>query len=436
MTTYDLQHCARLLARPEIKTWIERQDSGMIWINSHQITKTVDWISVLAMNLIDHATRLKYITVLRHFSLGSYSDKTGSSPCVVVQSLIFQVLSRNRKHFLNNKSAGLVRQRFENARQDLEQLWAIFLEVIKTAKINCAWIVLDHIDILAEHCPIGEVLALLSYLDDLVMNPSFTFKVFVTARLCGSHHLSSLAGESGAISVHHPIINVPRGSHRHDARLWARYSKKPHRLQQLMPSIGREIPQSPGHSVEAFEHSSDDASDYECLQSKDGTKPAQNSDRRKDRLAPIDKKDSDSDSSLGDDMLLSSEAETTDSESAKRPKRGQISKIMRYSSSDDTSDDDCLTPAKNPGIKKPSDDFAWSSDSDDDVPQTKLPDRPKAVVPQPTESAASHEGRRSSLRPKLNQNSSGSALKSQDQMSDVKMVKKTVTFDSDYDDSD
>ena len=357
MTTYDFQHCAKLLAHLEVKNWIERQDSGMIWINSNPITKNFDCIRVLATNLIDHATHLEYITVLRHFSLGSYLDKTGSSPCVVVQSLIFQVLSRNRRHFLNNQSAGLVRQRFEDARQDLEQLWDIFLEVIKTAKIQCAWIVLDHVDILAEHGHIGEVLAFLSRLDTLVQDKSITVKVFVTARLCGSHHLSNLAGDSGAVSPGHPIINVPRGSHRHEQLLWARYSKKPHRLQQSRPTNSGEAAHLSGPDVEAFGISSDDASDYEHLQNEDVTKPAQASDRRVHSLTRSDVKDSDSASSIGDDMFLFSEAETTNSESANY--RNQISNNLRYSSSDDGSDDDYLTLANSPGLKKPFDGLDW-----------------------------------------------------------------------------
>lgn len=438
MTTYDFQHCAKLLAHPEVKTWMEKQDSGMIWINSHQITKAVDWISVLATDLIDHATHLEYITVLRHFSLGSYSDKTGSSPCVIVQSLIFQILSPNRRHFLNDQSADLIRQRFEDARQDLEQLWGIFLQVIKIAKINCAWIVLDHIDILAENGPIGEVLAFLSCLDDLVQDPSITVKVFVTARLCGSHHLSSLAGESGAISPRHPIINVPRGYHRHEALLWSRYSKKPHRLHESRPSNNREITYLAGPSDEAFEESSDDAFDYGQLHNVHVTKQAQTSasNRRTNSPSLPGTKDSDSASSIGGDMLLTSEADTTNSESPKRRNGHQVPNNMRYSSSDDTSDEDYLTLGKIPGIKKTFDDFAWSSDSGDDIPHTTLLGIPKVVVALPIEPAICQERRRSSLRPELDQNSSGLTHKSDDQSSDVKTGKKTVTFDSDYDDSD
>ena len=434
MTTYDFQHCAKLLAHSEVKIWIERQESGMIWINSHPITKNVDWISVLTTKLIDHATHLEYINVLRHFSLGSYSNKTGSSPCIVVQSLIFQVLSRNRRQFLNNQSAGLVRQRFEDARHDLKKLWDIFIEVIKTAKVRCAWIVLDHVDILAEQSQMGEVLAFLTCLDTLVQKKSITVKVFITARLCGSHHLSSHAGESGAISPGHPIINVPRGSHRHEALLWARYSNRPHRLQQSRPTNSRDVTHLSGPDVDAFGISSDDASDYGHLQDEDVTRSTQAPDRREDSPTRSDVKDSDSASSIGDDMLLFSEAETTNSESPKH--RNQESNKLCYSSSDDGSDDECLPLPNNPGVKRPFGGLAWSSDSDDDFPHITAPHAPQIVVAVPTASTSSHERRKSSLRLKLDQNSAGSAPKSNDQVSDVKMTKKTVTFDSDYDESD
>ena len=58
------------------------------------------------------------------------------------------------------------------------------------------------------------------------------------------------------------------------------------------------------------------------------------------------------------------------------------------------------------------------------------------VVTLPTETAAWHERRKSSLSSKLDQGSAGSAPKSHEQIPEVKMAKKTVTFDSDYDDSD
>ncbi|KAL9613211.1 MAG: hypothetical protein Q9167_002227 [Letrouitia subvulpina] len=362
MTTYDYQHCAKLLGHPEMKAWMEKDASAMIWINSHQITKAVDWVSFLTTKLVDHSAQLKYVTVLRQFCLRSYSDKVGSSPCILLQSLIFQALFRHRTQFLNNRSGGLAIQRFEGARQDIEQLWDILLEIIKTAKMNCIWIVIDRIDILPSYSTNEEVLALLNLLENLLQDSSVTVKILITARIGGSHLLSRLAGESGVISANHPIINVPRGYHRHEPTLLARYSKKPHRLQEPRQSkvVGNNQSKI---SNKSFDDSSDGSLDSKQQKVNRVGKRSSAESLRK-RLVKSTVEDSESTCSLDNDILLSS-PETTSSESANRRRDRQNPKIPSYSSSENSSDDNLTMAVKARGVK-PCVNGAWDSESSDD----------------------------------------------------------------------
>lgn len=431
MTTYDYQHCAKLLAHPEMKAWVEKDSSGLIWVNSHQITKTVDWVSVLTTNLVNHAKRNEHITVLSHCCLGSYSDKVGSSPCLVVQSFMFQVLSFHRKHFLNNRSTELVVQRFEDARQDLDQLWDIFLEIVRTAKMACIWIVIDHVDVLTRESSIAEVLAFLACLDNLVVGADVTVKVLITARLCGTHHLSSLAAESGAIDPRHPIINVPRGYHRHDELLWLRHSKKPHRLLENRPNKYRGVAEASRHGAMSFEDSSD-TSDSEVLPEHENKE----SNQKTTHIQAVDEdqsslNDSDSSDLPCRDILASSEAETTSSESKGRRSGHVRVKTLRYSSSDETSDD-CLTLAIRPESKGLAENFSWDTDSSNDIRLQTLPIERASPRASPNDS------------PKLVQKFGHDSVAADVQTGkeniktalEKQVGKKAVTFDSDFDESD
>lgn len=420
MTTYDYQHCAKLLGHPEMKAWIEKETSALIWINSHQITKAVDWVSFLAAKLVDHSAQLKYVTVLRHFCLRSYSNKFGSSPCVLLQSLIFQALFRHRTQFLNNRSGGLAVQRFEGARQDIDQLWDILLEIIKTAKMNCIWIVVDRIDILPSYSTNEEVLALLNLLENLLQDSSVTVKILITARIGGSQLLSRLANESGAISANHPIINVPRGYHRHEPTLLARYSQKPHRLHE--PRQGKAVENIQTRtSIKSFDDSSDGSIDSK---QQKGNRFGKRSSAESLRisLARSTMEDSESTCSLGNDILLSS-PESTSSESANRRRDHHNPKVPRYSSSDDSSDDN-LTMAVKAVRAQPCVNGAWDSENSDEHLHTGgatiLPETPTFTIALHQEECKESQGFK---------NDHGDAREALD------VATKHLSFDSDEDSS-
>lgn len=424
MTTLDHQHCAKLLDHREMKTWMEKGESGLIWINSHQITKVVDWVSVLATKLIEYANRLQSVTVLRHFCFGNYADKKGSNACAILQSFIFQMISKHRKVFLNNRSTGLVIQRLKGSRNDLGELKDIFLEVLQTAKAMCLWIFVDHIDVLSRQNAPEMAFPILDFLEKLVQDGSITVKIFITARLGSNERLSMIAAEEGIISLNHPVINVPRGQHRNEIALWARRSRRPHRLQEatLKKTSSSDFKTSPRHS-------SDDSSESDLTHETRTKRPAT---ALKAQLKPArtgsSAEDSESACSFKKDEFLSSEEEETDLETTRTTSHPFV-RPGSCISTDDESDGSLL---KTPKPDEGKFDSSSNSDSDDSdriggfwkSTKSSLNHNPMQ------DKSGKHE---KSPDGKQCENAVASSKRSGD---NVIALKKVVTFESDADDSD
>ena len=391
MSVSDFQHSTKLLAHPEMKMWGKNNDSSLLWINSHQNGRTVDWVSVFATNIIDRAQRLNGVTVLQQFCVGSYANKIGASPCTIVSAMIFQILRTSRNQFLNNQSPGLSIERFEEAKADLRQLWDIFKEVLATAKLTCVWLVIDHIDVLVKGGSFEETLQLLAFLNGLVQDESIIVKVFVTARLGGSTPLSSHAAESGALSASHPIVNVPRGYQRHDAAMRPQTSRRPHRLPIVAPKRTKSTSGAKPDCA-AVRFSSEDSSDSEefCKSKTDiPKKPAPTTKGKSPQASSSD----DSDSSLSS-LLLSSDERSSEDDSDLDETRGANAKQKRAVDSDESSDDDWdeLSPLSKPQLIHRNTWDTETADSDDlGRLRARLSYRPAVLVKPP---ASKNEKRR------------------------------------------
>ena len=70
LTAYDYQHTMKVLRHPTMRPWLSSEESGLVWIDSQQLTKCADWMSVLVTHLIDDVARYKYVTRLRYFCHG------------------------------------------------------------------------------------------------------------------------------------------------------------------------------------------------------------------------------------------------------------------------------------------------------------------------------------------------------------------------------
>ena len=111
LTAYDYQHTMNVLRHPAMRTWLSSEELGLVWIDSQQLTKHADWMSVLVTHLIDDVARYKYVTRLRYFCHDHSQGNLVSSAGIFVQSLIFQLLLLNRKDFLM-KDTKFTQQRF------------------------------------------------------------------------------------------------------------------------------------------------------------------------------------------------------------------------------------------------------------------------------------------------------------------------------------
>ena len=232
LTAYDYQHTMKVLRNPAMRSWLSSEESGIVWIDSQQLTKHADWMSVLVTHLIDDVARYKYVTRLRYFCHGHSQNNSVSSAAIFIQSLIFQLLLLNRKSFLM-KDAKFTQQRFEDAQHNLERLWALFLDVFVSANATCVWIFADHVDVLRKEADSEgqhNALKLLRWFNDLVEMPHITVKILITARIGSPVPLSKEIADGSVLSPHHPVIHVPRGHHRSEATFVAKYSMKRSRL--------------------------------------------------------------------------------------------------------------------------------------------------------------------------------------------------------------
>ena len=230
LTAYDYHECVKLLRREEMKHWISSEASNLLWVNSHRLFGRVDWMTAFTTRLIDHAADADHITILRYFCKQQTTISTG---LILIKSLIFQVVERHRKHF-SVKSRQFTLRRFQAAADEFEELWALFLDLLGAAKLDCVWILIDHIDMLLSE-PSSETsedtLAFLNGLNELADDKNIIVKVLVTARHGGaSNSLSASLTERKILSSRHAIITIPRGRQRAAATLWAKRSRKPHRL--------------------------------------------------------------------------------------------------------------------------------------------------------------------------------------------------------------
>ena len=429
MTTLDHQHCAKLLNHRIMKSWMEKGESGLIWINSHQITKTVDWVSVLTTNLIEYADRLQRVTVLRHFCFGAYADKKGSNACVILQSFIFQMIAKHRKVFLNNRSTGLVIQRLKGSRDDLDELKNVFLEVLQTAEAKCLWIFVDHIDILSKQNGPEMAFPILDLLEKLVQDASITVKVFITARLGGRERLSMIAADEGIISLNHPVINIPRGQHRNEIALWARHTRRPHRLQEatLKKTISSDSKTPTGHS------SDDSESDLTHETRTKRPASALKSPRQPGRGASS-VEDSESACSFKKDEFLSSEEEETDLEMGRTTSHPFV-RTGNCISTDDDSDGSLLKTPKPDEAKFDSSSNPDSDDSDGvgGLWRSRKPSLKSNLLHDKSGLHENESDKPSDLNIKQGENAVALPERSS---GSVNTLRKVVTFESDADDSD
>ena len=370
LTTYDWQHCVALLRHPSMKTWMSTERSGILWIDTYQGHK-LDWASVFTQRLADDCARLEHSVTLAHFCQGHSTRDAFSTAAILIQSLISKCLSLHREQ-LAVRTVELTQERFQDARNDVEKLWTLFLDILGlSVKEKHVWIFIDHVDFLQEETNLKgleNTLALLGNLNALTDDPAMTVKILITARIRNATRLSTKIAEARILASRHAIISVPRGHHRSEATLLAKSSKKIPRLPE--PSVPSEVPTSLV-SVETLLCDTDSESDYLA----EGTAKANHIPNRMSEAAAalreVDCFTEESDSASLFDPFASSD----DSESI----HGIKVTALRSCSSEDSFNEDFTQTKPFGGFAK---EVKWDSTDDDDHSRKHVtsPLTPKPLV--------------------------------------------------------
>ena len=396
LTAYDYQHTMKVLRNPAMRTWLSSEESGIIWIDSQQLTKHADWMSVLVTHLIDDVAQYKYVTRLRYFCHGHSQGNIVSSAAIFIQSLIFQLLLLNRKNFLM-KDTKFTQRRFQDAQHDLEGLWALFLDVLISAKVTCVWIFADHVDVLRKEANSEgqqNALKLLRWFNDLVERPHITVKILITARIGGPVPLSKEIADGLVLSPHHPVIHVPRGHHRSEATFLAKYSMRRSRLPDTNEPERLETPAN-AVSIDSLLAEST-SEDDEPLGGNNAVRENEESDP-KQLEKHEESTDSDIPSFLDEDVLISSDSDDlTSPKDFRNENQGASLHPTKDMSSSLSSDEDDFLTEKSDHIKQ---DGKWdleSSEEDDYGDTTEVCESsslsPKIVVDLFEDPFGSHPG--------------------------------------------
>ncbi|KAG8530429.1 uncharacterized protein KY384_004931 [Bacidia gigantensis] len=262
---FEYQQCVTILRNLKMQTWLSERDSSLLWIDSYLETRFTDWKTALVLELIDHTEKLDQSVVLRHFCQKANADKPASTAALTIQSMIFQILYRSMKRF-KDKDSRFVLQRFEQAGADIEELWALFMDILEVARIGCVWLMIDNADLLERDSDEdrSDALQLLQRLSDLVEGGNMTIKVLITAHI-ENEPLSSDVLDQGALPSNYSVMKVPRGFHRNKATASVGREKRFVRLPD--DNVEKASTRPTDVSIEDFNSStsSDDNGDLESI---------------------------------------------------------------------------------------------------------------------------------------------------------------------------
>jgi hypothetical protein len=171
-----------LLRNESVRVWLQASFSSLIWINTFRRSGLADWGTAFAVRLIQDAAKFQDMTVLHHFCGNHPSTWTVSTPTVVIQSLITQLLQQHHKKFIR-RTFPFTLEHFQDAREDIEELWDLFQSCCAEAEVLCVWIIIDNIDNIQRG---DDYDSFIRGLQRLTEEASRVFKIFITARTSGT----------------------------------------------------------------------------------------------------------------------------------------------------------------------------------------------------------------------------------------------------------
>src|SRR5271155_696054 len=202
-TTQDLHQIMSLLRNDRMRAWLQASSSSLIWVNTVKRAGPSDWATAFATRIVEYATKVDNMTVLYHFCGNHPTSSQVSTPAVMLQSLIMQLLEQHHKHYVR-KVFPFTLEYFQDVQNDIHDLWDLFLKCCAEARVPCVWLILDHFDNLAKGEDYDFVLRVLLH---VVQDEGRVFKVFFSARTAGTpDEISEAATTDPSINT----VTVPK----------------------------------------------------------------------------------------------------------------------------------------------------------------------------------------------------------------------------------
>ena len=252
--------------------------SGLLWLETYTDSRFTDWTTALALDMIDQQSRFDHNTVLRAFCQTRVLNEEPSSIVRILQSVIFQVVEKHSEK-LKAANPKLTKERFNSSRDNVEQLWALLMDVLDISETSCIWLLIEHVNMLEESADKSHLSSFFDHLSRLADSNDRAVKILVTSRLGGNSLVSRIARE-GRIAARHTFLSVPRGKERKDrltvAGQWAAHSQqsssrsqrdKPTSIEDLLASSSDESDSDNSQKASRKSSAQADATDSDAFES-------------------------------------------------------------------------------------------------------------------------------------------------------------------------
>ena len=215
-----------LLRNESVRGWLQANFSGLIWINTFRRSGPVDWGTAFAVRLIQDAGRVQDMAILYHFCGNHPSSWPVSTPKVLIESLIMQLLQQYHKRFVR-RAFPFTLENFQDVVENIEELWDLFHSCCAEAEALCVWLIIDNLDNLQRG---DDYDFLVQGLQQLTEEASRVFRIFITARTSGTPNSISDALRDDPNSLRIASVTVPKAQSSTAAAALLSKQKRPTRL--------------------------------------------------------------------------------------------------------------------------------------------------------------------------------------------------------------
>ena len=176
--------------------------------------------------MVEYTEKINGMTVVFHLCGNHSMSRPVSTPAVLLQSLIMQVIQQHLQVFTQS-SLSFTLDHFQDVQDDVGGLLELFSRCCVECGASCVWIVLDHLDNLQKGEDYDYLVQGLLKLSD---NNSRVHKIFVSARSSGTHMAVLEAADMHAANEHESspsiaAVNVPKAPSKMAATLLSRQKR-------------------------------------------------------------------------------------------------------------------------------------------------------------------------------------------------------------------